>query len=79
MNKISLRDSRYNIAQKMKFSVKDPQETVDLVAFTEEIVKGALSGLRQFLATENPLKIMKNDFFFILKAFFVFKIFKFLS
>ena len=63
----------------MKFSVKDPQETVDLVAFTEEIVKGALSGLRQFLATESPLKIMKNDFFFILKAFFVFKIFKFLS
>ena len=79
MNKISLRDSRYNTAQKMKFSVKDPQETVDLVAFTEEIVKGALSGLRQFLATANPLKIMKNDFFFILKAFFVFKIFKFLS
>ena len=25
-------------------------------------VKGALSGLRQFLATESPLKIMKNVF-----------------
>ena len=54
----------------MKFSVKDPQETVDLVAFTEEIVKGALSVLRQFLATESPLKMMKNDFFFHLKSFF---------
>ena len=27
-------------------------------------VKGLLSGLRQFLATERPLKIMKNAFFF---------------
>ena len=70
MNKISLRDSRYNTAQKMKFSVKDPQETVDLVALTEEIVKGVLSVLRQFLATESPLKMMKNDFFFHLKSFF---------
>ena len=28
---------------------------------------------------ESPLKMMKNVFYFILKAFFVFKIFKFLS
>ena len=41
--------------------------------------KGAPSGLRQFLATESPLKIMKNVFYFTLKAFFVPKIFKFLS
>ena len=41
--------------------------------------KGALSGLRQFLATENPLKMMKNAFYFALKALFVLKIFKFLS
>ena len=25
-------------------------------------IKGSLSGLTQFLATENPLKMMKNDF-----------------
>ena len=42
-------------------------------------VKGALSGLRQFLATESSLKTMKNAFCFILKALFVLKIFKFLS
>ena len=42
-------------------------------------IKGALSGLRQFLATESHLKVMKNAFYFTSKAFFVFKIFKFLS
>ena len=41
-----------------------------------EIFKGALSGLRQFLATESPLKMMKNAFYFTLKALFVLKIFK---
>ena len=40
---------------------------------------GALSGLRQLLATESPLKMMKNTFYSILKALFVLKIFKFLS
>ena len=40
---------------------------------------GALSGLRQFLATESPLKMMKNVFYFISKALFVLKIFEFLS
>ena len=44
-----------------------------------KIVKGALSGLKQFLASENPLKMMKNAFYFTLKALSVFKIFKFLS
>ena len=33
----------------------------------------------QFLATENSLKVMKNAFYFTLKALFVLKIFKFLS
>ena len=32
-------------------------------------VKGALEGLRQFLATENPLEMMKNTFYFISKGF----------
>ena len=43
------------------------------------VFKGALSGLRQFLATESPQKMMKNAFYFTLKALFVLKIFKFLS
>ena len=41
--------------------------------------KGALSGLRQFLATERPLKMTKIAFYFNLKALFVIKIFKFLT
>ena len=43
------------------------------------IAKGAVLGLRQFLATENAWKSKKNAFYFILKALFVPKIFKFLS
>ena len=42
-------------------------------------LKGALSGLRQFMATESRLKTMKNTFYFTSKALFVLKIFKFLS
>ena len=42
-------------------------------------VKGALSGLRQFLADESPLKIMKNAFYFTSKALFTLKILNFLS
>ena len=41
-------------------------------------IKAALSGLRQFVTIESPLKMMKNAFYFILKALFVLKIFKFL-
>ena len=36
----------------------------------------ALSSLRRVLAYESPLKIMKNAFYFILKALFVLEIFK---
>ena len=42
-------------------------------------VKGALSGLRQFLSTKSPLKLMKNAFYFTSKALFVLKILKFFS
>ena len=44
-----------------------------------KFLKGALSGLRQFLAAESPLKMMKNAFYFNLKALFALKIFKFSS
>ena len=43
------------------------------------LLKGALEGLRQFLVTESPLKMMKNAFYFTLKALFVLKLLKFLS
>ena len=42
------------------------------------VVKGALSALSQYLATESSLKMMKNAFYFTSKALFVLKIFKFL-
>ena len=42
-------------------------------------LKVPLSGLRQFLTTETSLKMMKNALYFMLKAFFVFEIFAFLS
>ena len=35
--------------------------------------------LRQFLATESPLKMMKNTFYLTLKSLFILKKFKFLS
>ena len=38
-----------------------------------KLLKGALSGLRQFLTTDSPLKIMKNVFYFTSKAHFVLK------
>ena len=42
-------------------------------------LKSALSGLRQFLSTESPLKVIKNVFYFPSKALFILEIFKFLS
>ena len=48
--------------------------TIFLIMF-----KGALSGLRQVLALEIPLKMIKNAFYFTLKAHFVLKIFNFSS
>ena len=42
-----------------------------------DTIKGEFSGLRQNLATESPLKMMKNAFHFTLKSLFVLKIFKF--
>ena len=41
-------------------------------------LKAAFSGLRQLLATESPLKIIKSAFYITLKALFILKIFKFL-
>ena len=45
----------------------------------DDCFKGTLSGLRQFLATEIPLKVKENAFYFTLKAFLILKTFKFLT
>ena len=47
--------------------------------FVTFCINCALSGLRQFLASENPLKMMENGFYFTLEVIFVLKMFKFLS
>ena len=52
---------------------------VRVFVFQISAFKGAPSGLRHFLATEGPLKLMKNVFYFTLKALFILKISKFLS
>ena len=51
-----------------------------LVLFSKENFnsKGVLSGLTQFLATESPLTMMKDAFYFTSNAFFVLKKIKFL-
>ena len=56
---------------KQRISVEEEKDEIN--------IKGSLSGLRQFLPTESPLKIMKNAFYFTLKALFVLKIFKLFS
>ena len=38
------------------------------------VLKGVLLSLRQFLATESHLKMMKNIFFPLLKAFFALEV-----
>ena len=43
------------------------------------VFKDALLGLRQLLAIQSPLEVMKNDFYFTLKPLFVLKIFEFFS
>ena len=43
------------------------------------LLNDVLSGLRQVLATESPLKMMKNVSYFILKALYILKIFTVLS
>ena len=49
----------------------------DLLTFTKEILKGALSGPGKLLTTESPFKMMKNAFYFILIALFILKIFRY--
>ena len=65
----------YKISLQLK--IKNTQYLQECINF-ERKFKGTLSGLRQFLATESPLKIKKNAFYFTSKALFVLKTFKFL-
>ena len=52
---------------------------IDFAVPGDSRIKGALSGLRQFLTIESTLKMIKNAFYFTSKALFDLTIFKFLS
>ena len=41
------------------------------------VCKGPMSGMRQFLTAESPLKLIKNVSYFLLGAFFVLELFTF--
>ena len=66
-------------ACKCKNITKNIFQNVNSVLYTVNNITGGLSGLRQFLANEIPLEMMKNAFYFTSKALFVLEIFKFLS
>ena len=42
-------------------------------------VTGPLLGLRQFLTIERPVKMIKDAFYFMLRVFFIYELFSFLS
>ena len=46
-----------------------------MISNVTKLIKGALSGLRKFWATEKSYKMRKNAFYFTLKALFVLNIF----
>ena len=71
---IEMSDSDLIVSSPISINYKYKLVNQEAVSF-----KGALSCLRQILATESLLKMMKNAFNFTLKAFFVLKIFNFLS
>ena len=53
----------------LSLSKKDVKAKVDFLSENDHQLKGTLSHLRQFLATEQPLKMMENAFYFIQKLF----------
>ena len=48
-----------------------------MIKYPLKIFEGTLSGLRQLCEAENPLKKMKNPFYFTSKALFLLKILRF--
>ena len=66
----------------MRFVIKMLIDFIRSIHFINELFKVELSPSKKICVTcliESPLKMMKNAFYFILKAIFVLKIFKLLS
>ena len=64
-----------NETQNLKTKKKKPKNENIKISTIVSLFKGALSGLRQFLAIWRHLKMMINVFSFSWKAFFVLKIY----
>ena len=78
LREISLERNRYNFS--VDYNAINKSEILNIHKYL--IVKVVLSPFEKkcvIYFTENPLKMMKNIFYLSLKAFFVLKIFKFLS
>ena len=65
--------------KKTNLGIQTSVQPAHVLTIFTHVLKDAVSGLRQFRATESLLKLMKNAFYFILEALFVLKIFKLLS
>ena len=76
--KVNNRNIRKRCGICLKLTTKTPERRQWLGSGVF-ITKDAVSGLKQLLATESPLKVIKNYFYFTLKALFVLKIFNFFS
>ena len=76
--KVNNRNIRKRCGICLKLTIKTPERRQWLGSGVF-IAKDAVSGLEQLLATESPLKMIKNTFYFTLKALFVLKIFNFFS
>ena len=69
MQSIEIRNAVFFLCD--EFYQKGIKAIVLLKLLLKAVIKGALSGLRQFLANESPLNMMKSPFYFTLKALFV--------
>ena len=70
---------RQEISYQGIFVVPNTLIPIIILLFLFPATKGPLSGQRQFLTIENPSKMMKNTFCFMLKAIYVLGVFTFLS
>ena len=74
-----LRTSPYGATCNTRGRLETHRQRNVIVTYSGRQFSCELSGLRKFWPTESPLKMMKNDFYFTLKALFVLKIFIILS
>ena len=82
-----MHQENYRIREKLKKTQKQTKNSMCMLFSAKKVHRissfgpcdvNTLSSLRQFLAIESPLKMMRNAFYFTLKAVFILEIFQFL-